>query len=111
VTRYVNETDAKIVELEIGKTEIDSYAATFLFGQAIRIGAGQSAHEGTLPVIDVTCCANNQRRHVSHGLHGPFRNHLFVEFNVLRNDDVCAIPRNRGIARALAHLASQLVVS
>ncbi len=66
VTRHVDKPDAKIVELKIGKTEIDSNAAPFLFGQTVRIGTGQSTHEGALPVIDVTCCANNQRRHVSH---------------------------------------------
>ena len=65
VTRYVHETDAKIVELEIGKPEIDRDTAAFLFRQPIRIGTRESTHERALPVIDVTCCANNQRRHMS----------------------------------------------
>jgi len=60
VTRHVDKADAQIVELEIGKAEIDRDAATFFFRKTIGIRAGQSAHECTLAVINVTGGADNQ---------------------------------------------------
>ncbi len=63
VTGNVDETEAQIVEFEIGKAEIDRDAASFFFRKAVGIDAGQSAHEGALSVIDVTGGADDQRRH------------------------------------------------
>src|SRR6185436_19094165 len=45
VTGNVDEPDAQIIKLKIGKAEIDRDAATFFFRKTIGIGAGQSAHE------------------------------------------------------------------
>jgi hypothetical protein len=69
VTRNVDKSDAQIIQLEIGKAEIDGDAATFFFRKAIGIGAGQSAHKGALAVIDMTGGADNQRMR-NHRLNG-----------------------------------------
>ena len=56
----VDKTDAQIVQLEIGKAEIDRDAATFFFRKSIGIDAGQSAHKSALAVINVTGSADDQ---------------------------------------------------
>src|ERR1044071_1761187 len=67
MTRHVDETDAQIVQLEIGEAEIDSDAPTFFFRKTIRIDASQSAHECALTVIDMTGGADYQRMHKLNG--------------------------------------------
>ena len=69
VTRNVDEADAQIIQLEIGKAEIDRDAPTFFFGKSIGIDARQGAHESALAVIDVTGGADYQRMR-NHGLNG-----------------------------------------
>src|SRR5215213_8922852 len=109
VTGNVDEADAQIVQLEIGKAEIDSDAATFFFRKTIGIDAGQSAYESALAVIDVTGGADNQRNH-SHRLHGLLCDDLFVEIDVLRNHDVGAVTTDRGFSGATTRLAAQFLV-
>ncbi len=60
VTGNVDEPNAQIIQLEIGKAEIDSDAATFFFRKTIGIDTGQSAHESALAMIDVTGSADDQ---------------------------------------------------
>src|SRR5829696_9290330 len=100
----VNEAKAQIVEVEVGEAEVDGDAASFFFRKTIRIDAGQSTHQGALSVIDVTCGADNQGRHVSHRLHRLFRNDLLVKINVLRNYDIGPVTSDCRLACALAHL-------
>jgi hypothetical protein len=60
VTGNVDEPDAQIIQLEIGKTEIDRDTASFFFRKSIGIDAGQSTDESALAVINVTGGANDQ---------------------------------------------------
>jgi hypothetical protein len=60
VTGNIDEPDTQIIQLEIGEAEVDRDAASFFFRKTIGIGAGQSAHESALAVIDVTGGADYQ---------------------------------------------------
>jgi hypothetical protein len=57
VTGNIDKPEFKIVELEVGKAEIDGDAATFFFRKSVRIGAGKRADEGALSVVYVPCGA------------------------------------------------------
>ena len=59
MTGHVNKTQAQITQLEIGKAEVDRNATSFFFRKAVGIDAGQSADEGALAVIDMTCSADD----------------------------------------------------
>jgi hypothetical protein len=53
VPGYVDESDANIVDLHLGKSEIDGDAALFLFGQPVGVDPGQRFYERRLSVIYV----------------------------------------------------------
>ena len=59
VSGNINKADAHIAKIKVGKAEIDCDAALLLFRQTIRIGAGQRAYQGALPVIDMSGRAND----------------------------------------------------
>ena len=48
-------------QLELGKAELDGDAAALFLLQAVRVGAGEGAHEGGLAVVDVACRAEHER--------------------------------------------------
>ncbi len=51
---HVYEREVDAVDHDVREAEIDCDPARFLFLQAVRVGAGQSAHECALAVIDVS---------------------------------------------------------
>ena len=60
VAGHVDDTGAQTVsQVQRSEAEIDRDAAAFLFREAIGVDASQRAHEGGLPVVDVTRCSDD----------------------------------------------------
>ena len=63
MARHVDKANAHFAEVEIGKANVDRYAAPFFFWQTIGIDSGQGAHQRRLAVIDMPGRADNDRFH------------------------------------------------
>ena len=63
--RNVNKAHAYVAEIEIGKTQIDRYAATFFFRESVGIFSGERLNKRTLAVVDMTCCADDDGTHLT----------------------------------------------
>ena len=61
---HVNECEVDVARLQMREAKIDSDAARLFFLQAIRIGAGQCAHERALSMVDVTSRADDNGTHI-----------------------------------------------
>ncbi|WEF52431.1 hypothetical protein AFIC_000917 [[Pseudomonas] carboxydohydrogena] len=73
VPRHVDKTkNAAPRHRQIGKTEIDRYAARLLFFQAIGIDARQRPHQRGLAMIDMPCGADNHHADSGNGRSASF---------------------------------------
>ncbi len=68
VARHVDEGQRDVirpahVHVQVGEAEVDRDAALLLFLEAIRIGPGQRADEGALPMVDVPGRTDDDRGH------------------------------------------------
>src|SRR5208337_3035271 len=68
VAGNVHETNAdrfarRAVEIEVGKADVDGDAAPLFLLQAVGIGAGESANQRALAVVNVACRANDDGLH------------------------------------------------
>jgi hypothetical protein len=59
VTRHIDEPDAYVTEIEVGKAKVDRDAASLLIRQSIRIDPRQRVNKRALAVIDMTSRAND----------------------------------------------------
>ena len=71
VARDVDEgCDQAFPQVEVGEPQVDRDPPLLLFLQAVGVYAGQGAHEGALPVVDVTGRADDQGAHDRPPAHG-----------------------------------------
>jgi len=59
MARHIDKTNFHLAKIEVGKANVDRYAAPFFFGQTIGIDSSQRAHQGRLAVINVPSRADN----------------------------------------------------
>jgi hypothetical protein len=61
VTGDVDYAQLKRLQIEMGKSYVDSNPAPLLLREAVAVDAGQRAQKGSFPMVDVTGSSQNQR--------------------------------------------------
>src|SRR5438105_11988087 len=60
VARHIDDAEAELAQVKNGKTNVNGDAAGFFFGEPVTVDAGKRLHQGSLAVVDVPSCAEDQ---------------------------------------------------